>query len=99
MTDITKSNTGHPEVSNVWQLLAWYSTKHGALVFGVITVLTMWMVIFQPELERNEVRNEVLRGVINDMHKHASDQQQITDQLKTTAQILDKITARQELDK
>lgn len=84
------------EITNMWQFLANYAQKHGGLVFGVLSTIAIWILIAQPELERNAVQNQVLREALNELKKQTEDQKEIAEHLKTTSMILDKITIKLE---
>ena len=91
-----------PEVNNLWQLIGLYVNKHGPLTFGVSSMIIMWMVMVTPELERNQVNVDAQRALIEQLHKlqmeqqtTVRDQDKISEHLKTTAEILDRITLRQ----
>ena len=91
MTDDIESEPP-PKINNVWQLIAWYAQANGALIFGVVAILSMWLIMVVPELNRNTVSNEIQRAVIEDLRQHAQDQKEISAHLKTTAQILERLT-------
>ncbi len=92
MPDTKASET--PQVNSPWQFAYQYANKHGGLVFGLIATLTIYLVMVQPELTRNAVQNELLHEALRDMKAQTDMQKELAMHMKTTAQILDRITTR-----
>ena len=93
---VTGKQAPPPEINNIWQLLAWYAHRHGSLIFGLVTCLLMWQFMLVPELERNAIKNEIQRAVLEELRQNTKDQREVSEHLKTTAQILERITAKWE---
>lgn len=90
-----KANNSIPNINNIWGLCAFMIQKHGSLTFGIGVLLIMWHFMVTPELERNQISIESHRMLIEEMHQHSKDQTKISEHLHTTAEILDRITARE----
>jgi hypothetical protein len=93
--DDVKANNDLPNITNIWGLAAFMIQKHGSLTFGIGVLLIMWHFMVTPELERNQISIESHRMLIEEMHQHSKDQTKISEHLHTTAEILDRITARE----
>ena len=97
-----ENNDQPQEVNNLWQLIGLYVNKHGPLTFGVSSMIIMWMVMVTPELQRNQINVDALRALTEQLHQLqieqqgvVRDQDKISEHLKQTAEILDRITLRQ----
>ena len=83
------------EVTGPWSLAAYYVKQHGSITFGVITVIAMWRLMVAPELDRKATEGEMQRAILQELHNTTLEQKDIAEHMKLTAEILDRITARQ----
>lgn len=93
MTD--DANKDKLNITGPWSLLGYYMKAHGNLTFGVFTMILMWVFMVTPELERNQVTIDAHRKLIEELNALSRDHQQTSEHLHTTAEILDRVTARQ----
>lgn len=83
-----------PDVTSLWQLLAFYVKQHGAMMFGVIVVVTLWITMFVPELDRSALDLEAQKELLYEMKSLNAEMTRRADKLEATIQILDRAVER-----
>jgi len=92
MTDELELNrelNREPNVTNFWQFAYQYSSKHGTLVFGVLTVLLIWQIMVVPELERATIQREIMQEALQNLKTHTETQRDTADHMRKSALLLD----------
>ena len=96
--------TNEAPITSPWGLAALLvrDTRIQQLVVVPCIMLGMWMLMVVPEFERNQADVDALKALTEQLSSHSmslqmlsNDQEKISEHLKSTSEILDRVTSRQ----
>lgn len=81
-------------VTGPWSLAAFAMNRYGSYSFSLISVIVLYVFMFQPNQERDRAQAELLQQVVVDLKDAASTLERTAEHQKATSTVLDKITSR-----
>lgn len=83
-----------PNVSNIWQLAAYYAVKQGDKLIVGAAIVVAWVVMFVPELDRHSVNTQAMRDMMIQQEKQIDELRRLLDAQRTAADLLDHMLNR-----
>jgi len=72
---------------------------YGPYAFGIISLLIIWWVMLKPLLDKQALDFEAQRKIIELQNASLADQRQISENMRQTAAIMDKLMSKLEAQK